>query len=201
VNAIAGGVAPTGSFTVGPASGTATVSAPGSSTTYQVTVTGTGGFAGTVDFTCSDPATGVTCSAPTATLSAAATSATSMVSIRTEPATAWLVPQMPGSNGISKYNAPQLAQTPQHLLASTLAMIFAIYAGIFFFMPRNKIRQSTAVFALMVLGLIFVASCGGGSGGGGGTPTGGTPMGNSTVTVTASSGGVTSTTTFTLTVN
>jgi subtilase family serine protease len=204
VNAIAGGVAPTGSFTVAPTTpgSTATATAPGQSAMYSVTVTGTGGFAGTVDFTCAGT-TGVSCSGTPATLSATITSVQTDLTVTTTPPTvAHLLPQGPGANGLSKYNAPQLAQTPQHLLASTLAMIFAIYAGVFFFMPRNKLRQSTAVFALMVLGLIFVASCGGGSGGGGGgTPTGGTPMGNSTVTVTASSGGVTSTTTFTLTVN
>jgi len=200
VNAISGGVAPTGSFTVGPASGTATVSAPGQPGTYAVTVTGTNGFVGTVDFSCSGLPADASCSAPAASLTATTTSATSTLTITTQAATAQLVPQLPGGNGISKPHAPWFAATSQRVLASLFAITLVLCAGLFFFAPRNRMRQSTAIFALMVFGLLFVASCGGGSGGGGGTPTGGTPVGSSTVTVTASGGGLSSTTTFTLTV-
>ena len=201
VNAIAGGVAPTGSFTVGPASGSATVTAPGATGTYQVTVTGTNGFAGTVDFTCSGLPADSSCSAPPATLSATTTTASSTLMITTTAATTGqLVPRAPGGNGISKPHAPWLAGTSQRLLAALFAVTLVLCAGLFFFAPRNRLRQSTAIFALMIFALLFVASCGGGGGGGGGGGTTGTPTGTSTVTVTASGGGVSSTTTFTLTV-
>jgi subtilase family serine protease len=199
VNAISGGVMPVGSFSVGPASGTATVSAPGSSTTYQVTVNGTGGFVGTVDFSCSG-ATGVSCSGTPAVLSATTTSVqTTLTLTTTAPTTAQLVPQIRGDQGISKPNAPLLAGASQRVFASMFALTLILGAGLFLLVPKNRTRQSTLAFALMVFGMIFIASCGGSSGGG--TPTGGTPTGNSTITVTASSNGATSTATFTLTVN
>jgi pro-kumamolisin-like protein len=195
---------PTGSFTVGPASGTATVAAPGDSATYQVTVTGTGGFAGTVDFVCSDPTTGVSCSGPSATLSATTTSATSTLTITTIAATARLTPMGPDGNGIAKHNAPLMAGISLRALAPRLALVMIMSAGLLAFAVKSRTRQSVAVCGVAILGLLLFAGCGGGSsssGGGGGTGSAGTPTGNSAVTVTASGGGVTSTTTFTLTVN
>jgi subtilase family serine protease len=205
VNAVTGGnvTPPTGSFTVGPASGTATVASPGGSATYQVTVTGTGGFAGTVDFACSDPSVGVSCSGPSATLSATTTTATSMLTITTMAATARLLPRRgPGGSGIAKHNAPLLAGISLRALAPRLALVMILSAGLLAFVMKSRTRQSVAVCGVVILGLLIFAGCGGGSSsssGGGGT--GGTPTGNSTVTVTASGGGVTSTTTFTLMVN
>jgi subtilase family serine protease len=221
VTAIGGAITtPTGSFTVGPASGTATVSSPGASGTYNLTVTGTNGFAGTVDFSCSGLPAKAFCSAPSATLSASTTSANSTLTITTTAATTSLVPNAPGnfpgacSNGASKYNAPLFANNMFHAvtprIAASLTLILLLGIGAFFFAPRtgsitqtkSRTRISGAAFALVVLGLVFAASCGGGGGGGGGTTTiPGTPTGTSTVTVTATSGTTTSTTTFTLTVN
>jgi hypothetical protein len=195
-------VPPTGSFTVGPASGTATAAAPGDMTTYPLTLTGTGGFAGTVDFSCSGLPTGASCSATPATLSATTTSATTMLTITTTAATAQLVPQPPGSNGISDHHAPLFSAPSARVLASRLAVVLLVCSGLFLISMKGKTHRFAAVCAVMIFGLIIAAGCGGGgSGGGGTTPTGGTPMGSSTVTVTASGGGVTSTTTFTLTVN
>jgi hypothetical protein len=188
---------------VGPASGTATVASPGGSATYQVTVTGTGGFAGTVDFTCSDPSTGVSCSGPSAPLSATTTTATSMLTITTTAATARLVPMGPGGNGIAKHNAPLMAGLSLRTLAPRLALVMILSAGLLAFAVKTRTRQFAAVCGVVILGLLIFAGCGGGSnsGGGGGGGGTGTPTGNSTVTVTASGGGITSTTTFTLTVN
>jgi hypothetical protein len=199
VNSFTASTGGVGSFTVGPASGTATVSSPGSSTTYALTVTGTNGFAGTVTFSCTGLPADAFCSATPATLSATTTSATSTLTITTTAATA-LLPPAPGGGGSANHNAPLLAGTSQHLLGPTLAMLLIFCAAVFLFAPKNNTRQATAVFALMVFGMVFIASCGGSSGGGGGGSSG-TPTGNSTVTVTASSGGTTAATTFTLTVN
>lgn len=204
VNAITGGnvAPPTGSFTVGPASGTSTVSSPGGSGTYQVTVTGTGGFAGTVDFTCSGLPALASCNNPSAALSATTTSATATLIITTTAATARLVPIRPGGNFIANHNAPLLAGVSLRTLAPRLALVMILSAGLLAFAVKSRTRQSVAVCGVVILGLLIFAGCGGGSnGGGGGGGTGGTPTGSSTVTVTASGGGVTSTTTFTLTVN
>jgi subtilase family serine protease len=220
VTAIGGAVTPVGSFTVGPDSGTATVAAPGDSATYNLTVTGTNGFAGTVNFSCSGLPAKAFCSAPAATLSGTTTTANATLTITTTAATAQLVPNVgpgnvpgAGSNGASKYNAPLFATGMFHAVtprtAAGLTLIFILGLGAFFFAPRgasvsgpkSRTRISGAAFALAVLGLVFVASCGGGGGGGGTTGTTGTPTGTSTVTVTATSGSTTSTTTFTLTVN
>jgi subtilase family serine protease len=216
VTAIGGAITPVGNFTVGPASGTATVSSPGSSATYDLTVTGTNGFAGTVNFSCSGLPAKAFCSAPAATLSASTTSAMSTLTISTTAATANLVPYVsPGSgtNNPANYSAPLFASGMFHALTArtsvSLTLIFLLGLGAFFFAPRSasitghKSRgrlTSGAAFAMLVLGLVFIASCGGG-GGGGTTGTTGTPTGTSTVTVTATSGSTTSTTTFTLTVN
>ncbi len=219
VTAIGGSVTPVGNFSVGPSSGTATVSSPGSSATYDLTVTGTNGFAGTVNFSCSGLPAKAFCSAPAATLSAGTTSANSMLTITTTAATANLVPNLgPGSssgsgnNSPANYRAPLFASGMFHALtartAVSLTLLFILGLGAFFFAPRatsiigqkSRTHASGAAFALLILGLIFIASCGGG-GGGGTTGTTGTPTGTSTVTVTATSGSTTSTTTFTLTVN
>ncbi len=217
VTAIGGSISPTGSFTVGPSSGTATVSSPGSSATYDLTVTGTNGFAGTVNFSCSGLPAKAFCNAPSATLSGSTTTANSTLTITTTAATAQLLPNVgPGSghNTPANYHAPLFAAGMFHAVtlrtAAALSLIFILGIGAFFFAPRSAsitsgksrtAHASGAAFALLVLGLVFVASCGGGGGGGGTTGTTGTPTGTSTVTVTATSGSTTSTTTFTLTVN
>jgi subtilase family serine protease len=224
VTAIGGAVTPpppNSSFTVGPASGTATVATPGGMTTYDLTVTGTNGFAGTVSFTCSGLPAKAFCSAPPVTLSASDTTEDSTLTITTTAATtAQLIPNGPGnfpgatSNAASKYNAPLFTSNMFHAVtprvAASLGLIFMLGLGAFFFAPRSasivgqksRTHASGAAFAILILGLVFIASCGGGGGGGGGTTTiPGTPTGSSTVTVTATSGSTTSTTTFTLTVN
>src|SRR6202041_2556595 len=193
---------PSGSFTVGPASGTATVASPGGSANYQLTVTGTGGFAGTVDFTCSGLPALASCNNPSTTLSATTTSATATLVVTTTAATARLVPMGPGGSGIAKHNAPLMAGISLRTLALRLALVMILSAGLLAFAMKSRTRQSVAVCGVLIFGLLIFAGCGGGSSsssGGGGT--GGTPTGNSTVTVTASGGGVTSTTTFTLMVN
>ncbi|HEY0705115.1 MAG TPA: S53 family peptidase [Candidatus Acidoferrales bacterium] len=210
--AIGGNIAPVGSFTVGPSSGTATVSAPGSSATYDLTVTGTNGFAGTVNFSCTGLPEKAFCSAPAATLSASTTTASSTLTITTTAATAQLVPNVaPGNNGPAQRSAPLLdakmfSAEMKRALPISLAMLLLLGAAAFFYLPRSRQRISASTlpsgvaFAVLILGLVFIASCGGG---GGGTTTGttGTPTGTSTVTVTATSGTTTSSTTFTLTVN
>jgi subtilase family serine protease len=185
----------TAGFSVGPGSGTATVAA-GSTTTYPLTVTGAFGFAGTVNFTCSGLPAGVTCSATPATLTAATPTGSSTLTI-TASSTANVMPQGPGANGISNHDAPLLAASSRRALASLFAITIVFWGGLFIFVSKHRARQATAVFALMLFGVLFVVSCGGG-GGGGVTPP---PAVTATVLVTGTSGSSTASTTFTLTVN
>jgi subtilase family serine protease len=195
---------PTGDFSVGPSSGSASVASPGGSTTYAVTVTGTNGFAGAVSITCSLPSNvEASCSASPAsvTLSATTTTGASTLAITTTPTgTALLSPRNPGANGGAPLLASLFASNVQRGVAAMFGITLVLCAGLFVFAPKNRLRHSTAAFALLIFGLVFIASCGGGSGGGGGGSTG-TPTGTFTGTVTATSGGTSSTTTFTLTVN
>jgi hypothetical protein len=75
-------------------------------------------------------------------------------------------------------------------------------AGVFLLgVPSKRRRWSTLLSLMVVAVLLMVPSCGGGNsngGGGGGDP--GTPVGSRLVTVTATSGSLTHTTTFTLNV-
>lgn len=196
-----GGVVGTPSFTIAPATAgaTATVTAPGQSSTYSITATGTNGFAGTVTYSCAG-AVGVSCTG-SAVLSAASPSVAANITITTEaPTTALLAPLSPGGN-----NGPMLAGISRPAMFSSVLLLSALSGAFLIFAPKNKMRNSLAVIALMMFGLVFIASCGGGggSGGGGTPPAGGTPAGTSTVTVTGSSttAGGPASTTFTLVVN
>ena len=207
----AGGVVGTPSFTIAPTTpgATATVTAPGQSSSYSITATGTNGFAGTVTFTCAGPV-GVSCTG-SAVLSAASPTVAANITIATEaPTSALLAPESPDVNGralngtsTGTSHDPMLAGISRQAMISSIALISVLSGAFFVCAPKNKTRNSISVLALMMFGLIFIASCGGGSSGGGGTPTGGTPAGTSTVTVTGSSttAGGPASTTFTLVVN
>jgi hypothetical protein len=184
-------------FSVGPASGTASVAA-GGTTTYPVTVTGAFGFAGTVAFSCSGLPAGVTCSGTPATVSAATPTASSTITF-TATSGANLVPQGPGANGISNHNTPLLAGISQRVLASLFALTLVLWGGIFLFASKNRMWKSTGVFAAVIFGALFVASCGGG--GGSNPPPPPPPVNNTTtVLITGTSGAATASTVVTLTV-
>jgi subtilase family serine protease len=183
----------TSSFSLGPGSGTATVTA-GSTTTYPVTVTGAFGFADTVNFTCSG-VTGVTCTGAAATISAATPTASSTITITAASGTN-VAQQIPGATGGSKFGGSSLGAFPQRALASLFAITLVFCGGLFVFAPKSGTRRATAVFALMVFGVLTVASCGGGGGGGGGVTPPPPPASrtvNVLITGTAGSGAVAST--------
>jgi subtilase family serine protease len=190
------GAAGTAGFSVGPPSGTVSISA-GGTTTYPLTVTGAFGFAGTVNFTCSGLPAGVTCSAAAATVSAASPTASSTLTF-TATSSANLMPQGLGVDGISNHDAPLLSRTSQRVLAPLFALVIGLWGGLLLFAPPNRLRQSTAVFALMIFGALFVVSCGGGSA----TPPPTPPpaVTSSTVLVTGTSGTMTASTVVALTI-
>ena len=194
VNAFAGVTGVSG-FSVGPGSGTSTVTA-GSTAPYMLTVTSNFGFAGTVTFACSGLPTGVTCSAPPATVAANGT-ATSTLTF-TAASSANVAPFVPGSSGVSNHQAPSLTGFSRRMLPALFAVTMAFWGGLFVFGSRNRMQRGTAVFALVIFGALLVTSCGGG--GGGNTPPPPPPTKTANVLVTGTSGSATGSTIVTLTV-
>jgi len=145
------------------------ISAPGGSGSSTITVDARNGYSGTINFTCSAPASaliGCTVTGGPLTLGGATTSGKITLAITTTKASL-----APGS-------APSLWFSGSG----------AVFAGVLIFgVPARRRRWSVAA-TLLALALIGAAvGCGGSSssGGGGG---GGTPVGNYTVSVTGSDG-------------
>lgn len=159
------------------------ISAAGQSGTTTITLTGTGGFAGLVTFTCSvsplpanDPPTCFANPASVA-LSATTTTATATLKIST---TAGL------SSG---FQLPSGPNKPGNLVAGMgLALACVFLLGLF---QREKRRTLIGLTAVVLLGLTL-SNCAGG--GGSNHINFATPSGGYTVTVTASSGTTTQTT-------
>lgn len=179
-------------------SGTITISSPGATTgnTGTITVTPKNGFTGTVALSCSvttspsgatDP---ITCSLP------------SSVSITSGAATATLT--ISSTAATSSMNDQKNLFWPSAGGGAVLAVL------VFFWIPKRR-RNLLAMFVLLA---VFVSiaglGCGGGGGsggsgsggsGGGGSTSGGTTTGAYVVTVTATSGSISQTTTVNVTVN
>ncbi len=165
---------PTGGF------GTVNVSAPGGTGTVNLSLTATNGFTGTVTFTCvaSSLPSETTCS--TGTIAGPATTGTMSVTT-TGP-----------------HQVAHLEKSKQDYLAFwTLAGGLTFGAVLLLGAPRRRVGVA---MLLLVLGLIvMLPACGGG--GGSGTHTDpGTPVGQTTVSVTATSGTLSHTATFVLNV-
>jgi len=167
----------TPSFTIG-AIAAVTISAPGQSGTAQVTLTPTGGFTGNVSLACALPAAMTESTCPTVVADITNSNAvTAMVTITT--------------------TAPQAAA---NRVATTGMVGFGMLASVFMFAVPG-LRRKKAPLALLLFGLVvLIVSCGGGGGGGGGTSNPGTPAGSYTVTLTGTSGSISQTATFSVTV-
>jgi hypothetical protein len=159
------------------------IAAAGQIGTTTITLTGTGGFAGSVNFTCSvsplpanDPPT---CFAnpSSVALSATTTSATANLRIST---TAGL------SNGFQLQSGPN---TPRYFAASTGLALACIFLLALF--QRGRRRTVFGLTAVILLGVVL-SNCGGH--GGSSHINFATPSGGYTVTVTAMDGGTTQTT-------
>lgn len=177
------GATPTFGFTVG--SGGGTVSA-GSSAQATVSVAPANGFSGTVSLSCIGLPVGATCSFSPASLPVTATApAISTVTIATtKTTTGYLQPFFHGASGSGVMSA----------------MLFPL-ASLLLFHRRRSLRSASA--ALRLLGVLLVslmvstaiAGCGGSP-----IVTPATPTGSSQIVISASSGGVTQQTSFTLVV-
>jgi Bacterial Ig-like domain (group 3) len=168
-------------FLFAPAAPSILIPSPGGSGTVMLTVTGTTGYSGTINFSaasCSGLPRESTCSFnPTSVTNSGSTRLT--ISTR-------------GAHS-ARLEGPAWWTTS---LGVTLAGIFLLGGG-------AKRRSWSRLLSLMaVTCLIMIASCGGGNSGGsgGGNVDQGTPVGSSTVTVTATSGTLTHTATLTLTI-
>jgi subtilase family serine protease len=168
----------------------ATVASPGQSATSTITVTATNGFSGTVDLTCTPPAStaSITCSfgsTTSVTLSPTNTSGTATLTISTVAPHA----QSGESSGLRQNGFGWLPAGG------------GLLAGIFVLGVPSRRRRHLAGLGLMLL-VFFAAGvgCGGGSSSSGSTKTGGTPAGSYSVTVKATSGSTSRTATAALTV-
>jgi subtilase family serine protease len=170
-----------------------TITAPGQAGTSTTTVTGTNGFSGTVDLTCTPPASTslITCSfgsAGSVVLSSTTTTGTATLTIST------VAPHV--VQGVSASARPRgFGWLP--------ASGGALLAGMFILGVPSRRRRHLAGLGLMLL--VFVAAgagCGGGSSSSssGSTKSGGTPAGSYNITVTATSGSVSRSATVVVTV-
>jgi Pro-kumamolisin, activation domain/Bacterial Ig-like domain (group 3) len=178
-------------FNISFAPPTVNVSAPGSTGTTVLTVNATNGFTASVNLTgCANLPSESTCSFTPATVAAGGTS-TVMIST-TAPSS--LVPL----NRHIDFGRWRITAVPVRILLLCAALLALA-------IQTRRRRWNLAGAALMFTLLIGIAACGGGGGGGGVTPpptNPGTPVvTNQVVTVTATSGSITHTFTFTLNVN
>ena len=156
--------------------------AQGSNVNATVTVTFTSGFAGTVTFSCTDPAPASICTPPTA---GGNSSSDVSCNITTSLPTAKLDRPLDGRAKI--------------LYAALLPGLFGIV-----FVAGSRKRSTGAMRAIALIAVLgastlWMASCGGNSGGGT-INTGGTPKSTYNITVTGTSGSTSSTATFQLVV-
>jgi len=181
--------APDFSITFAPAS--VNISSPGASATTTVTVTGSNGYNGVINFSaasCSGLPSESSCSFSPASVTG---SGTTMLTVSTT-APSLLVP-------LSRHIDFGGWRTTTGALRFFLLVVALCALGI----QSRRRRWNLATTALSLILLIGIAACGGGGSGGGTGPTNpGTPVvTNQVVTVTATSGTTTHTFTFTLNVN
>ena len=165
---------------------TVIVSAPGSTNSTPFTVASSTGFSGNITFACSGLPTGATCQFNPSSITATSTPVTTQ-----------------GSVTVSTTGTTTAALNPLRNLFPARWMAFA---GLMFFsvvMIGAPGRRHTATFLLfMAAFIVLMPGCGGGSS----TPPPPPPpppataIGEYNITVTASGGGITSTTGFTLVV-
>jgi hypothetical protein len=148
---------------------------PGSPATYQITVTPTNGYNGTVSFpasACSGLPSGAACSFSSS--SVAAGKSTTLTITTTGPTSSLIAP--PDST-------PQKGALDLWASLGSLGLVGMVLAGDW--SNRKRRRMGIVLAVLAVMFLITLVGCGGGSSsGGGGGGGGGTPAGTYPVTVT-----------------
>jgi len=177
-------------FSISPAAGSqdsATVTA-GQPATYKLSAAGSNGFSGTVSFSCSDPASQSSCVVSPNPLTVNGTNAQNATVTVTTTARSVLLPPWRWHPPILP---PNLRVTlPWLLLLLSLVILTAALRG------RSRRRRAWVGLAAMLMGAALFFGCGGGAP----PPQNGTPAGTYTITVSATSAGVTRTTMLSLTV-
>jgi hypothetical protein len=172
-------------FTISPSPGSATVS-PGSGMTYTATLTGVGGFTGTLQMSCSGAPAESTCtpSSQPATLGASGTTQATFNVTTTAP------------SGTSRTWPFRIAPSDRFQAVSVLAFFLSLVllSGE---VLRRKGRSLWPKLGVMVILTVACLSCGGGSTK---IQVSGTLPGQYTLTLSATSGNLTQTTTVILTV-
>jgi len=172
-------------FAVGPATGASTSSAisAGDSATFNLMVTPSGGFKGSVSLSCGitpsvTPAP--TCNVPTSVSVTVGTAAPFMLTVNTTKA-------VTTTGAVGHFNFPYGGQ-------SIVWALCLLPLGLLFVRQRKRLPALATPVIFLVL--TSIVSCGGGGGSGSTThTTPGTPSGTYTVTVTASFGNVSHSTT------
>jgi hypothetical protein len=179
-------------FSLAASQTTATVT-PGQKATYSLSIAPSGGFNQTVGFVCGNTPALTSCliSPPSITLDGTNSSSATVTVTTNAPSSS-----LPMDRGPRSPLGIRFPFSPVWLLV--LAVLMAILAGM-----RGRRRTAWLGLAVMVLLVGLWASCGGGGGGGssgGGNGSPGTAPGVYTLTVTATSGSLSHTTTLTLNV-
>jgi hypothetical protein len=166
-------------FTVTFGASTLSIASPGGSIGTSVTIAPVGGFAGTVNLTCSVTYTGQgaandppTCSLSAPQINLAGSSGTSTLTVYTTPAASALWAPRTDQNANEWLNLGEIALA--------VAVILAIF-------PQGKRLNIFAMLFLLIVCLSASFGCGGG-GGGSSSSTLGTTAGSYTVAVSATTG-------------
>ncbi|MGA6955763.1 MAG: Ig-like domain repeat protein, partial [Candidatus Acidiferrales bacterium] len=167
-----------------------TIPAPGQTGTATVNLVGTDNFFGGITVACALPAAMTEATCPTVVTTIDGPSATAMLTITTTA---------PHPIGASRP-----AATGASASASGGLLGLGVLAGVYLLGLPGARRRRLAMALWIFAGAAVLGSCGGGGnnggGGGGGETDPGTPAGTYTVTVTATSSGITRTGTFSVTV-
>ena len=174
------GIGVTPDFSIAATSASISV-APGSSGSAMISITPVGGFAGAVTFACSGLPSEATCSFSPATVTPSGGAAATTLTIATTA-----------------------ASTSAAVARAGWSTVAALFSGLLLMLRVRRFRLQTAMRVMVALLALGVAGwsaigCGGGSSKST-TSNPGTPAGTSTVTVTASSGALSHSTTVTLVV-
>lgn len=160
-------------FSLSVTSNSATVT-PGSTATYQLTVTPVNGFIQAVTFACAGLPSLSSCGESPASVTPSGTATTSMLSISTTATTT---------------TTSSIEGIPRGSATRTALALAAFFGCLFSLAPARRRGSKLFLLVLVAAMLGAFAGCGGGSGGHNNTTTNpGTPTGTYTVTVMATSG-------------
>jgi hypothetical protein len=176
-----------------PSGGNCSVSATvaaGQTATYDLQVGPVNGFTGTVTLGCTDALAKSTCTvSPTSATVNGTTTTAFTVTVTTT-----------ASSALGPVSTPTTSRPPlQPMLNLRILFVLALLLAVSMVAARHSRRRLLPISVLLIVSLMWIASCGGGgsSGSGGGNP--GTPSG--TVTITGTSSGVNHSVSLNLTVN